>query len=303
MPVKAMSASPSNGDVSNTRVNKVMRRLFILLLSLFVFSIFSCALALAGSQTQHQAKPDAKPDAKPRAKQQGPLRIAVAANFAPLLKQLLPGFNAQTGIATQVISGASGTLFGQLQHGAPFDIFLSADASRPQLLAEQGLIIANSRKTYAIGQLALWSAIRPTLAIKDLSQLSSRLAIANPRTTPYGLAAKQTLIALGLWQQFNNQLITGGNINQTFFQVRSKNVTAGFVANSQLQLNQLQGRLIPQRYYAPLIQELVIAKSSLQVAAAQRLSQYLLSEAVQQKIGQSGYWPAAHHRQSKGAAK
>jgi molybdate transport system substrate-binding protein len=268
----------------------VMMRLLILLLSLV-----SCFATFAHSEAMQVTQPITK--------QQGPLRIAVAANFAPLLKQLLPAFSAQTGIATQVISGASGTLFGQLQHGAPFDIFLSADATRPKLLAQQGLIIANSRKTYAIGQLALWSATFPALSIKALNQLNSRLAIANPRTTPYGLAAQQTLTALGLWSKFNKQLITGANINQTFFQVRSKNVTAGFVANSQLQLNQLQGVLIPQRYYTPLLQQLVIAKSSRRVIAAQRLSQYLLSEAVQQTIGQSGYWPARHSSKLKSAAK
>jgi molybdate transport system substrate-binding protein len=226
--------------------------------------------------------------------QHAKLRIAAAANFAPLLKQLLPEFSAQTGIQTEVISGASGTLFSQLQHGAPFDLFLSGDAQRPRLLSKQGLTLADSRKTYAIGQLALWSASRPALSLDGLTQLNERIAISNPRITPYGLAAKQTLVALGLWPDYKNKLITGGNINQTFFQLRSNNVALGFVANSQLQLNQLNGLVIPQRYYQPLIQQLVIPKASLQIIAAQKLSHYLLSDKVQMKIAQSGYWPAHH---------
>ena len=83
-----------------------------------------------------------------------PLRIAVAANFTPVLKVLLKDFSRQTGIKTQVISGASGAMFLQIKYGAPFDMFLSADSRRPKELEQAGYALKGSRKTYAIGQIS-----------------------------------------------------------------------------------------------------------------------------------------------------
>lgn len=86
-----------------------------------------------------------------------PLRIAVSSNFTPALKKLLVEFHQQTNIKTQIISGATGAMFIQIQHGAPFDIFIAADSLRPEQLEQHNLIVTNSRKTYAHGQLALLS--------------------------------------------------------------------------------------------------------------------------------------------------
>jgi len=217
-----------------------------------------------------------------------PLRIAVAANFSPVLTLLLPEFTAQTGIKTQVISGATGALFQQIRHGAPFDVFLAADAIRPKLLAQQSLIIKDSLQTYAIGQLALFSA---TNALPDIEKLqtSSRLAIANPNTAPYGLAAKQSLQHLGLWQGYKNKLVIGININQTFQQVRSQAVNLGIVAYSQLKLNKLKGILLPENSYDAIKQQLVILKNSKNITQAKAFSQFLLSESIQTKISELGY--------------
>jgi len=221
-----------------------------------------------------------------------PLRIAVAANFSPVLKKLLPEFTAQTNIKTQVISAASGTLFQQIRHGAPFDVFLSADALRPQRLNDHRLIVKNSQQTYAFGQIAFWSA---TDKLPDLTSLISsmpkiqRFAIANPDTAPYGKAAKEALISLGLWPLLQNKLIQGININQTFQQTQSQAVKAGVVAYSQLKLNDLEGLNIPQKYYQPIVQQMVILKRSKQITHAQQLSQYLLSDTVQEKLIEYGY--------------
>ena len=182
-----------------------------------------------------------------------PLRIAVSSNFTPVLKSLLAEFHQQTGIKTQIISGATGAMYIQIQHGAPFDIFLAADHLRPEALEQQGLIVPNSRKTYALGQLALLS-MKSKTQLKDLSILPPRFAIANPDTAPYGKAAKQTLEHLGLWYKYQPTLIIGMNINQTFSQVRTQAVNMGLVANSQLVLNQLNGTIIPADYHQPITQ-------------------------------------------------
>ena len=225
--------------------------------------------------------------------QNSPLRIAVSSNFSPALKELLIDFNKNNQITTQVISGASGAMFLQIMHGAPFDIFLSADTIRPKLLEQAKLIVNNSRQTYAYGQLALFSAKRNAnislASFQNLQSVPKRFAIANPNFAPYGIAAKQVLQHLQLWQHYQNRLIKGINISQTFQQVRSQSVSLGLVANSQLVINNLKGVLIPQPYYQPIQQQLVILKSSKNKAQAEKFVQFLLSDKVQQRISQLGY--------------
>ena len=221
-----------------------------------------------------------------------PLRIAVAANFAPVLKKLLPEFTAQTNIETQVISASSGTLYQQIKHAAPFDIFLSADAQRPQRLNDSQLIIENSLQTYTYGQIALWSATNQFSTFTSfLANIPTdqRFAIANPEIAPYGKAAKEALIAFGLWQTLQNKLIRGNNINQTFQQVRSRAVNLGIVSYSQLKLNKLTGLKIPQQYYQAIKQQLVILKRSKQVENAQKFTRFLLSEPIQKQLMKYGY--------------
>lgn len=221
-----------------------------------------------------------------------PLRIAVSSNFTPVLKKLLVEFHQQTQINTQIISGATGALFLQIHHGAPFDIFIAADSARPAQLEQQNLLLEGSRHTYALGQLALLS-MNSNDKLSDLKRDSQtslpRFAIANPRTAPYGKAAQQTLEHMGLWPQYKSKLIIGLNINQTFAQVRSQAVSRGLVANSQLVLNNLSGVIIPSTYHQPIAQQLAIIKSSHQIHKAKRLSEYLLSAKIQQKIVNFGY--------------
>ncbi|MBU2870370.1 molybdate ABC transporter substrate-binding protein [Colwellia sp. E2M01] len=245
-----------------------------------------------------------------------PLRVAVAANFTLVLNALLEDFNKQTGITTQVISGASGALFLQIKHGAPFDVFLSADSRRPQALEQAKLTVKNSRETYAIGQLAYYSSSTKNTSISTsnptessakssianntvlskqqlqdvlTAAAASRFAIANPDIAPYGKAAKETLISLGLWQAYQPQLITGVNIGQTFSQIRTKAVSQGLVANSQLILNDLSGFIISSDLHQPIEQQLVIIRASKQQAKAQKLKDFLLSTATQENIVSYGY--------------
>ncbi len=221
-----------------------------------------------------------------------PLRIAVAANFAPVLEQLLVEFEQQQKVNIQLISGATGALYQQIMHGAPFDVFLSADSLRPQQLEKKQRIIPQSRKTYAIGQLALYSAIKAEFSLADLHALThskKRFAIANPNTAPYGKAAKESLQNLALWQQLQTKLVTGMNVGQTFQQIRSKAVYAGIVANSQLKLNQLKGELLPTESYQAIQQQVVIIKNSQNLTLAHAFVQFLLSPKSQQKIAFWGY--------------
>ena len=228
-----------------------------------------------------------------------PLRIAVSANFSPVLTKLIPLFLNESGIDSEIISGSSGTLYQQILHGAPYDMFLSADDIHPQRLADADFIVAGSLHTYAMGQLAFWSASKDFSSEQDLSSLllsysnntsnSARIAMANPKTAPYGQRAFETLESLNLWNVFQNKLIIGINVSQTFQQVRSHAVAAGFVALSQLKINNLQGLTVPEALYNPIKQQLVILKSSKKIAAAQQLSAFLLNAKTQESISQYGY--------------
>lgn len=228
-----------------------------------------------------------------------PLRIAVSANFSPVLTKLIPIFLGESGIHSEVISGSSGTLYQQILHGAPYDMFLSADDIHPQRLADADLIVAGSLQTYAIGQLAFWSANKNFSSEQDLSTIllsysnstsnSARIAMANPKTAPYGQRAFETLESLNLWNNFKNKLIIGINVSQTFQQVRSHAVDAGFVALSQLEINNLKGLAVPETLYKPIKQQLVILKSSKKNAEAQQLSDFLLNAKTQESISQYGY--------------
>lgn len=242
-------------------------------------------------------KTELKPELQPEQTSFGhaqPLRIAVAANFSPVLKPLLTKFTAKTGIQTQVISAASGAIFLQIKYGAPFDVFLSADSSRPIQLDQSGHALPGSRATYAVGRLAFYSSTIATTSIDTLAtQLSNkprtRLAIANPDVAPYGKAAKEVLQHMQLWESYQSQFITGINISQTFTQLRSKSINQGFIAYSQLKANNLTGVLIPASYHQPIQQQLVILQNTLQPEAAAEFRQFLLSDQSQTFIENSGY--------------
>lgn len=220
------------------------------------------------------------------------LRIAVSSNFAPILRKITPTFERQENVKLQLIPAATGTLYQQILHGAPFDVFLSADSSRPDNIVTQELAYNDSSVSYAIGKLSFYSAVNPTLTLKDLLETPEaikKLAIANPAFAPYGVAAREVLQRSGSWGNMQNKLVLGINVNQTFQQARSKAVTAGIVATSQLKLNSIRAESIPEHMYQPIIQKAVIIKSTDKAEDAQQFMNYLLSPSVQQQIGLWGY--------------
>jgi molybdate transport system substrate-binding protein len=192
------------------------------------------------------------------------IRVAVASNFTQAIKDLAQAFEEETGHDVQLIYGSTGKIYAQIQHGAPFDLFFAADTERPSRLEQEKRIQTGSRFTYARGKLALWSK-NPSLVDANgevLNQGNFRhLAIANPKLAPYGLAAKQTLQSMKLWDDMQDKLVQGENIGQTLQFVRTENAELGFVALSQLiQPDQPQlGSLweVPAELYDPIDQQAV----------------------------------------------
>lgn len=191
--------------------------------------------------------------------------VATASNFAPTLKVIAENYHKASGNEVVIVSGATGKHYAQIRNGAPFDLFLAADSRRPQLLEQNGQAEPGDRFTYAIGRLVLWSP-EPGRIDSGGTLLGDgtlqRIAIANPRHAPYGQAARQVLQELGLWHSLEGRLVRGENVAQTFQFVHSGNADAGFIAWSQLQLQQPapQGSwwLVPEELYPPIEQQAVL---------------------------------------------
>ena len=192
------------------------------------------------------------------------IRVAVASNFSDTAKVLAEKFESISGHRVVLIRGSTGKHYAQIKHGAPFDLFLAADADRPTLLEQEGKIVPGSRFTYAIGRLVLWS---PQAGLVDEQGLVlhdgdfERIAIANPRLAPYGLAARELLRKLELWDKLQDRLVRGENIAQAFHFVASGNAPLGLVALAQLNSPQAPPAGsrwdIPPELYPPILQQSV----------------------------------------------
>jgi len=189
------------------------------------------------------------------------IHVAVASNFANTLRDIIQLFEQRYDHRVMLSTGSTGKHYGQIVNGAPFDLFFAADERRPQLLDKKGLIINNSRFTYARGRLVLWSqdGRNPQDLLRSASLL--RLAVANPRLAPYGRAAQETLQFLGLWEDLQLKLVRGENIGQTYHFVHSGSAQLGFVALSQLRDPKQTALgsfwLIPEDHYSPIEQQVV----------------------------------------------
>jgi len=159
--------------------------------------------------------------------------VAVAANFAAPMQKIAPLFEQDTGHKAILSFGATGSFYAQIKNGGPFQILLSADDETPLKLEKEGLGIVGSRFTYATGKLVLWS--KQTGKVDDAGKILKagsfqRLAMANPKLSPYGMAAHETLTKLDLLQTVQPKIVQGDNIAQTYQFVFTENAQLGFVA-------------------------------------------------------------------------
>ncbi len=217
--------------------------------------------------------------------------VAVASNFTPTLEKLAPEFERSSGHNVTIVSGATGRHYAQIVNGAPYDVFLAADAEVTARLEEEGRAIPDTRATYAIGRLSLWSRTPGYVDAQGAILTEGdfhRLSIANPRLAPYGEAAVEVLTALGQYERLSERLVQGENIAQTFQFVDSGNAELGLVAYSQVLENGTGGSywLIPEELHAPLTQELIVLRDS---APAREFVAFLLQPATLKLIAASGY--------------
>lgn len=220
-------------------------------------------------------------------------RVAVAANFTEPAKEIAARFEARSGYNLSLSFGASGQFFTQIANGAPFEVFLSADAERPQMAETEGLAVPGTRFTYATGRLALWSKT-PGLVDSGGAVLSRRsfqkIAIADPKAAPYGLAAVETMRKLGVYDRLSARLVTGVSIAQVYQFVDTGAAEVGFVALSQV-VNHREGSrwIVPASNHAPIAQQAVLLKTGVDNAAARAFLQFLKGPEAKAIVRRYGY--------------
>ena len=219
--------------------------------------------------------------------------IAVAANFSETARTLALAFEKKTGNHIEITQGATGALFTQIENGAPFEVFFSADSERPAKLVADGFAIEATRFVYADGLLVLWSAksgfVDAQGTVLETGQFE-HLAIADPAVAPYGVAALEVLKSRHLDATLRAKLVKGASITQTYAYVQSGAAELGFVALSQVHAKP-EGSLwiVPQALYRPLHQEAVLLKSGSRNPTARAFLDFVRSEAGRKIIADSGY--------------
>ncbi len=234
------------------------------------------------------------------------IRLAVAANFVQPMAQLIEKFRQINPHQVTASYGSSGKLYTQIRQGAPFDLFFSADSATALRLVSDGLALADSRTTYAIGQLVLWHPQnRNTTAQNNLAALLNRaqfrhLALAQPKLAPYGLATQQVLEKLGLWQKLQTRLVFGENVSQAYQFVASGNAELGFVPLSSV-IGQApeSWSLVPSNLHSPIEQQMVLLSSGTPPKPAVKAFWQFIQTPPAQAIIQAAGYQLPNHLPSK----
>lgn len=234
-----------------------------------------------------QSKPDSE------------LLIAAAADLNPALKDIGQEFEKKTGIHVKLSYGASGALTQQIQNGAPFDIFFSADMDFPRQLIQHGQADSSSLYEYALGKIVLWVPADSSLDVEHkkmnvlLDTSVQKIAIANPQHAPYGRATVEALRHAGLYDRLTSRFVMGENVSQAAQFVESGNAQAGFVALAHALSPAVKDKgkfwIIPADYYSPLEQGVVLVTTSRHKAEAQQFMEFFKTKQVLDTLQKYGF--------------
>ena len=228
--------------------------------------------------------------------QAGEVRVAVASNFAAPMERIVALFQQQSGHTVKVSLGSSGKFYAQIAGGAPYDVFLSADEMIPKRLAQEGLAVGGSRFVYALGNLVLWSAqpgfVDPKGAVLRNGGFN-KLAIADPKIAPYGMAAKETLEKLTMWNAIQGKLDKGDDVTQTFQLAATEKADLAFIALSQVmrdgKVSVGSWWLVPSELHKPIRQGAVLLSGAKDQPAAQAFLAFLKSKKAMAVMRGFGY--------------
>ena len=220
-------------------------------------------------------------------------QVAVAANFTEPAKAIAAAFQAKTGNTATLSFGSSGQFYTQISHGAPFEVFLSADADRPTQADKDGLSVPGTRFTYAVGKLVLYSKT-PGLVDARGAVLKTgkfdKLAIADPALAPYGVAAVETMQKLKVYEVLQPKIVKGTSITQAYQFVQTGAAEVGFVALSQV-INDPSGSrwVVPDSDHSPIIQQAVLLKTGADDPVAKAFIAFLKGPQARTIIKRFGY--------------
>jgi molybdate transport system substrate-binding protein len=223
------------------------------------------------------------------------IHAAVAANFTSPFKALAASFEQTSGHTVIASFGATGKFYSQITQGAPFDIFFAADRKTPEKLVTEGHAVNDSLYTYAFGKLVLWSP-DPAKVDAEGKVLEkgefAHLAIANPKTAPYGAAAEQALGKMGLADTLKGKIAQGESITQAYQFAVTGNAELAFIAFSQLKdSGSAQGShwLVPADLYDPIEQAAVVLKKAEGSAAVKAFVEFMRGDEAKKVIESYGY--------------
>ena len=224
------------------------------------------------------------------------VNVAVAANFTAPMQKIAQMFEQETGHKAVLSFGATGNFYAQIKNGAPFQVFLAADDTTPLKLEKEDMTVGGQRFTYATGKLVLWSK-QPGFVDDKGAVLQSgnfqRIAVANPKLAPYGVAAIETMTKMGVLAQLQPKIVQGENIAQTYQFVATENAQLGFVALSQVYLDgritQGSGWIVPSNLHAPIRQDAVLLQKGKDNPAATALLTFLKGDKAAAIIRSFGY--------------
>ncbi len=220
----------------------------------------------------------------------GETRIAVAANFTTTAKMIGTAFERASGHKPIFSFGSTGQLYAQISQGAPYDVFLSADRLRAERAVTEGFAVPGSRFAYATGRIVLFSRDKGFVHGNETLTNVGKIAIANPKTAPYGAAAVETMKALGVYERLEANLVRGNNIAQTYQFVYTGNAELGFVALSQVADHDEGSRwIVPDRLHSPITQDAVLLKRGAENAAAWAFLSFLKGPEARAIIEKHGY--------------
>ena len=223
--------------------------------------------------------------------------IAVATNFAEIVRKLETRFEAASQHELNIVTGSTGKLFTQVTLGAPFDAFLAADSVRPKRLETEKFAVPGTRFTYAIGRLTLWSPDPQLLTSGGPATLRDghfrHIAIANPDLAPYGLAARQLMQHLGVEKQLSGKIVMGENAGQAFSMVATGNAEMGFVPRSYVTSpkNVQTGSHwhVPPKTHDPIRQDAVLLNHGAKNSGAIEFLAFLRSAEARNVLKTFGY--------------
>ena len=228
----------------------------------------------------------------------GTLVVAAASDLTSTIDELGAAFSRQIpGTEVKVSMGASGNFFAQIKHGAPFDVFLSADMAYPAQLAKEGAADGATLVPYAIGRLAVWSLdprfdLKPGMHVMRDARLT-RVAIANPDVAPYGRAAREALQRAGVWDAVKGKLVIGENIAQTAQFIQTGNAQVGIVSYATVMAARQKGvgsyYLVPDAGLAPIVQGAIITRHGKGNPLAPQFMQFLQSPAARAILQRRGF--------------